>query len=220
MRKNPLVNNEIYHIFTRSIADFKVFNENFDFVRMQQLMKYYQTNKDVKFSKFITLQICQINGFDNALNIVSKDKDKLVQILAYCIMPTHIHFILKQIVDKGISIYTNNILNSYTRYFNIKHRRKGPLWESRFKSVLVENDAQLLHLTRYVHLNPVTAKLINHPEDWAFSSYREYLFELNGGDICQFHDILEIKPALYRKFVNDQIAYQRELAKIKSLIID
>jgi len=221
MRKNPLVAGEIYHIFTRSIADFKILNKAGDFERMKHLIMYYLVKNDIKFSNFIGLKIVRKEGFNNALELFSKGKEGLVQIISYCLMPTHIHLALKQLAKSGIHKYMKDILNSYTRYFNIKHKRKGPLWESRFKSVLVDSDEQLLHLTRYIHLNPSTAKLVEKPEDWKFSSYGEYLSrENNIISFCQFDDILDIKPATYRKFVNDQISYQRELAKIKNLKID
>jgi len=220
MRKNPLVIGETYHIFTRSIADFTVYNDNNERQRMQQLIKYYQVNNEVKFSNFMELKIVRQNGFNNTCDLLSKDKDNLVQILAYCLMPTHLHLVLKQLTEKGISKFLKDILDSYTRFFNNKHKRKGPLWESRFKSVLVETDEQLLHLTRYIHLNPVTAKLIDRPEDWFFSSYKEYLSQNNTVRICQFDDVLEIDPYYYRKFCNERISYQRELAKIKNLMMD
>jgi len=221
MRKNPLVAGEIYHIFTRSIADFKVFNETGDFERMKHLVRYYQVKNDVKFSNFIDLKIVLKEGVDNSLELLLKDKEKLVQVIAYCLMQTHIHLILKQLAKNGIPKYMKDILNSYSRYFNIRHRRKGPLWESRFKSALVDSDEQLLHLTRYIHLNPSTAKLVEKPEDWKFSSYSEYLSrENNITSFCQFNDILDIEPTSYRRFVNDRISYQRELTKIKNLKID
>ncbi|KKQ74564.1 MAG: hypothetical protein US94_C0002G0024 [Berkelbacteria bacterium GW2011_GWB1_38_5] len=219
MRKNPLANGEVYHVFTRSIADFKIFNDALEYDRILQLIRYYQVKNKSKFSDFIDSSIVHQIGFDAALETVSKNNNPLVQIIAYCLMPTHIHLILKQLTDKGISIYMSNILNGYTRYFNIKHQRKGPLWESEFKNVLVKDDEQLLHLTRYLHLNPTTADLIKKPEDWVFSSYKEYLSQTES-DICEFEGILEINHSIYRKFVNDRIAYQRELAKIKSLILD
>ena len=87
--------------------------------------------------------------------------------------------------------------------------------------ILVKNDEQLLHLTRYLHLNPVTAKIVDRPEEWEFSSFNEYLEKESGvQSICEFKDLLDINPSQYRKFVNDQISYQRELAKIKKLLID
>ena len=221
MRKNLLTNNEIYHIFSRSIADFMIFNDEVEFNRMEQLLRYYQIQNELRFSDFLETKIVLKNGFDSSFDIISKDKEGSVQIIAYCFMPTHIHLILKQLTEKGISKYMNNVLNGFSRYFNIKHRRKGPLWESRFKSVLVETDEQLLHLTRYIHLNPVTAELVDRPEDWIFSSYRDYLSKDDGvTSICQFEDILELNPEEYHKFVNDRISYQREIAKVKSLLIE
>jgi len=219
-REIPLVNGEIYHILSRSIAEYKVFNDKQDCERMMKLLKYYQTDPDCKFSDFLALKAVLQNGFNNYLEETAKDKEDIVQIIAYCLMPTHIHLILKQLKDNGISQYFGNILNSYSRYFNTKHKRKGPLWETKFKNVLVKNDEQLLHLTRYIHLNPVTACLVDKPEGWSNSSYKEYI-ELNTRfKICQYDELLDVKPRTYQKFVNDRIVYQRELAKIKTLLLD
>lgn len=180
---------------------------------MKQTIRYYQIeNPPTKFSKFI--RRCK----DNICKDFSSDKEKLASIVAYCLMPTHIHLVLKQLKENGISIFMSHVLNSYTRYFNIKHDRKGPLWESKFKNVLVKTDGQLLHLTRYVHLNPVTAYLVRKAEDWPFSSYQEYLLKIDDNEkICEYHGILDINPAYYKDFVEDNVSYQRELARLKSL---
>lgn len=186
-----------------------------------ELIKYYTIKNGLKFSNFIKLEIVRKMGFNNFFDIFSRDKDRLVEIIAYCLMPTHFHLILKQMIDNGIFLYLRDLQNSYSHYFNIKHRRKGPLWESRFKNVLVSNDEQLIHLTRYLHLNPVTASLVNKPEDWLYSSYREYIDEVSGTNkICLFDEVIEIIPASYWKFVNNQVDYQRELGKIKKMILD
>ena len=136
-------------------------------------------------------------------------------------MPTHFHLVLKQLQNNGISNYLRKILESYSTYFNTIHKRKGPLWEGKFKNVLIKTDEQLLHLTRYIHLNPTTAGIAKKPEKWKFSSYKEYLSKINNSSvICDYDGILEIKPKLYSKFVNDQILYQKELAKIKNLLFE
>lgn len=219
MRKDLLRVGEVYHIFNKSIAEFKIFNSDSEFSRMLGVIRYYQREKPtIKFSRFINLSKAKESNLNR--DILLLDKEKLVDIIAYCLMPTHLHLILKQLKENGISIFMNNILNSYTRYFNIKHKRKGPLWEGRFKSVLIKTDEQLLHLTRYIHLNPVTAFLVDRPEEWSTSSYREYLLEGNSGKICKYGEILDIEPNAYRKFVEDRVSYQRELAKIKGLLID
>lgn len=221
IRKKQLVTGETYHICSKSIAGFKIFNIEEDFERMRQLVKYYSKNKEIKFSDFIAYKSVLIEGFDNFLEKFSADDPRIVQIIAYCFMPTHIHLVLKQLIDNAISNFMQKVLNGYSTHFNMTHKRKGPLWESRFKSIVVENDEQLNHLVRYLHLNSTTAKLTAKPEDWPFSSYNEYLGKVKDNcKICEFSDILDIKPASYRRFVNDQISNQRELAKIKKLLLE
>lgn len=79
----------------------------------------------------------------------------------------------------------------------------------------------MLHLTRYFHLNAATAKIVDKPELWPYSSYKEYIEpDKVANKICDFDQILDIKPEEYKRFVNDQIGYQRELALIKHLLID
>ncbi len=216
-RKVPLVEGEIYHIFSKSIADFEIFRNNLEYKRMRNLLKYYKIkNLSEKFSTFLKIK--------NKKEFYQKyfmGKEGLVEIIAYCFMPTHIHLLLKQTEQNGISIFMSNLLNSYTRYFNVKTKRKGPLWESRFNNVVVKTDEQILHLTRYIHLNPVTAYLVDKPQDWIFSSYKEFLGKAKEEEkICNFSEVLNIEPETYRKFVNSQIDYQRELAEIKKLFLD
>lgn len=214
LRKEILTTGEVYHIFNKSIAGFKIFNKQADFSRIVNVIIYYQKDKRlISFSNFIKIKR------DFSQNISTNEKT--VEIIAYCIMPTHIHLILKQLRHGGVTVFMGNVLNSYSRYFNIKYNRKGPLWQGRFKNVLVENDDQLLHLTRYIHLNPVTEYLVNKPEEWVASSYGEYLL----GDsveypICNYSGLLSMNRFSYKKFVDDRISYQRELAKIKNLIIE
>lgn len=219
-RKTILAEGETYHIFSRSIANFKIFNSDEDYQRMLYLMKYFQAQKPpTKFSYFMELKQVQQFGFLNYFESIDQDQTKIVQIIAYCFMPTHIHIILKQLRPNGISDFMSNVLNSYSRYFNTKYKRKGPLWESKFKNVLVENDEQLIHLTRYLHLNPVTANLVERPEDWQYSSYKEYIDEVDF-PFCQYDDLITTKSKEYRKFVLDRKSYQRELAIIKKQLVE
>lgn len=216
-RKNPLVNKEIYHIFTKSIAGYAIFNSADDFERMLNTMAFYAVDKTpCRFSLFA--EGC--GGGQKQIN-QAVAPDKIVKVIAYCLMPTHIHLIVQQLKDDGISRFINLILKSHSKYFNLKHNRKGPLWEGRFKNVLVETDEQLMHLTRYIHLNPVSAFLVNMPEDWNFSSYREFA-ELSSTkkNLCDFSGCIDIDAPSYRKFVGNRIDYQRELEKIKHLVLE
>jgi len=218
IRKEPLVNGEYYHIFSRSIAKFVVFNDDKDYQRMHQLISLCRHTKfDHKYSQFHRM----IESSQNEIISILKNQDNyLVEIVAYCIMPTHIHFILKQKGDCGISKFISRILNGYSRYFNTKHKRTGPLWAGRFKSVLVYHDDQLLHLTRYIHLNPTSANLVDDLIDWQYSSYKEYISDDVDNGLCNFKNIVDMSNTQYKKFVNDQKNYQKELSLIKYLTID
>jgi len=216
IRKDVIVTDSVYHIFTRSIAGFEIFRLENCCERFVDTLQYYnQASPDLKFSQFLELSA------DSKRRLAeSYQSNPLVQIISFCLMPTHIHLVLKQVQNRGISTFMNNTLNSYTRYFNISHQRKGPLWESEFKNVLVDSDEQLLHLTRYVHLNPVSAGLVSSPRDWGYSSFRQYISDPFAKKICDWKGIIDIDPVVYANFVIRRATYQRSLSLIKSLLID
>lgn len=219
IRKDRLENNYYYHIYSRSIAKYIIFNDYSEFNRMVELFSLFQfANFDYEFSKFFRLTDKEKNVI---LNKLKERNDKMVEIISYCIMPTHFHLVLKQVRNDGISNYVSRSLNSYSRYFNTKHKRIGPLWSGRFKNVLIGDNEQLYHLTRYIHLNPTSAGLVEKPEDWIFSSYQEYTNKRDEKfDICNYGEVIDINPSSYTKFVNDQKEYQRKIGIIKSLIIE
>jgi putative transposase len=214
MKRRELGVETLYHVFNRSIAEYTIFTCEEEYIRMENVVRYYKNKRNLKFSRFLKLDDAQKTN-----NFVG---EKLVEIIAYCIMPTHIHFVLQQMNEGNISIFMNNIFNSYTHYFNLRHKRKGPLWESRFKHVLINNDEYLIHLTRYIHLNPVTAGLVEKPELWEFSSYKEYIDQRHygGHNICDFKKFLDINSSSYKEFVEAGIDIQKEIAKIKHLIME
>ncbi len=222
IRKDLLITGECYHVFNKSIASYRIFNVDSEYQRMVHSLRYYQfDNRDCNFANFTRFKKVEREGFYRSLGLKNAHHDKLAEIIAYCIMPTHIHLILKQLQDNGISVFMGNVLNSHARYFNRKYRRLGPLWVGRFKGVSVENDEQLWHLSRYVHLNPTTTELVRKPQDWPYSSYREYLDMVDKKErISRWEDLIETRPSEYKKFVNDQIGYQKELGIIKSLMLD
>lgn len=217
IRKDTLVNDHYYHIFSRSIAKYNIFNDSDDFGRFLELINLYRYIEfKHKYSKFNILTDEQKLLIEIGLKRFSEVD---VEIVAYCVMPSHFHLILKQVRNNGVSNFMSKILNSYSRYFNIKHHRSGPLWSGRFKNVLVESDEQMLHLTRYVHLNPSSAGLLDNPFNWPWSSLSEYMGK-SDGSICQFDTIIDMVPKDYKKFVLDHKGYQREISIIKSHLID
>ena len=217
-RKVPLAENEIYHVCSKSIANFKIFNCAADYERMVSLIAFYLFEDTLcSFSRFKAMN----EKSNRRQNIIVTPISKLVDMAAYCLMPTHIHFILKEIKKDGISKFMNVILKSYSKYFNFKHRRKGPLWEGPFTNITIQTDYQLNHVHRYIHLNPVSARIVNDPKEWKYSSYGEYVRLINENDhLCNFTEYLDMNVEEYTQFVNDQIGYQRTLADIKRLTLE
>lgn len=218
IRKDPLVNGEYYHIYTRSISGFQVFNNPEEYSRMMEYIELFQfENFNYKYTDFKRLDLSVQTQIRENLKL----DEKRVQVVAYCLMPTHLHMVLKQNTELGISKYMGKVLDSYSKYFNNRHKRFGPLWSSRFKNLLVNNDEQLLHLTRYIHLNPTSAGLINNPEEWAYSSLSEFIETSNfRNKMCEFNGLFDFTPENYKAFVADKKDYQKNLSVIKSLMLD
>ena len=212
LRKIILVEGEIYHIFNRSIQEIPIFKSKRDFNLFLEATQFYlQPKPPVKFSVY------RRQRKKYAINL---DK-KIVTIFAYCFMPNHFHFLLRQEEKKGIQKFVQRLSNSYAHYFSIKYENRGPVFEGNFKAVRVENDEQLVHLSRYIHLNPVTAYLTERPEEYFNSSYRAYLKGAN----LPFLEVEFIlshfsSPGDYEKFVLAQKGYQRELGQIKHLLFE
>lgn len=98
------------------------------------------------------------------------------ELYAYCLMGNHVHLLLR-IQDDGLETIFKRIGARYVYYYNVKYQRIGHLFQDRFKSEPVEDDAYFLTVLRYIHQNPVKAKLCSRVEEYTFSSYADYLHE-------------------------------------------
>lgn len=106
--------------------------------------------------------------------------DYALTFIAYCLMPNHYHFLIRLDADDQLSPFLQRLFSSYTQAFNRQQNRSGTLFEGRAKSKHIGEDKYLLHLTRYIHLNPVAAGLVKQPEDWPYSNYREWIGTRSG----------------------------------------
>lgn len=219
-RAIPLVTNEIYHVFNRGINRQPTFTNKKEFNRAIQTIKFYRFAKPpLRLSKFLLLEQ---RRQDEIIQIVQVSV-KAVEIFAYCLMPNHFHFLLKQLIDGGIAKFIGNFQNSYTRYFNTLHKRDGSLFLDQFKALRIETDEQLIHLSRYIHLNPYTGfvvKTFDELELYPFSSFNHYIKgdenTISSNFILGFFKNLES----YKQFVFDQANYQRELKFIEHLLLE
>ncbi len=213
-RKENFKSQTIFHVFNKSISNFDIFTEENNSLRFIECLDYY--NNLYPKEKYSIVKEKNIYKYQN---ILLRNKNSLVNFISFCIMPDHYHLLIKILDGSMFSKYLGDIENSYCRYFNLKHNRKGPLWQSRFKAVKIKNEEQLLHISRYIHLNPVTAGLVGRPEEWLTSSYRDIItnkFFLNK----IIGEISIRNSSVYKKFVENNINYQKKLKKIKKLILE
>lgn len=186
---------------------------------MISLINFYHQPTSIRFSHFQNLK----KEFKNEFLKNQKGKQASVQILAFCFMQNHFHLILKQISEKGISDFMRKFQHSYSKYFNLKNKRSGSLFQSMFKAVRIETDEQLIHVSRYIHLNPTTSFVIDNSqlENYQWSSLTDYL----GNKVHEFVESETIlatfkTPQQYLEFVKNQLSYQQELDKIKHLALE
>lgn len=146
-----------------------------------------------------------------------------IDILAYCLMPNHFHLLVRQNVQEGIHDFLSNVSNGYAKYFNTKRQRVGPLYQGPFKAVYVETDEQLMHLSRYIHINPVVSGIITI-EDldvYPWSSFPDYLGKVKTSFVTTLPVLSQFKTSSsYRAFVYDQVGYGKELEQIKHLVLE
>lgn len=221
IRKAIFVNHKYYHVLNRGVAETIIFQRSNDYRRFLNLINFYRyKDSTLSFSKYLKLPVNQRVNFDKRLK---EEGASQVEIFAYCLMPNHFHLQLKQISDNGIQKFLTNVQNGYAKYYNIKYKRYGPLFQSRFKAKIILNDELFLHISRYIHLNPITSYLVTLKglPSYPWSSLPEYLNSTNEGFVNK-NFILKMVGGKekYKKFIYDQIDYQRKLQKIKHLLLE
>jgi putative transposase len=207
----PFVTNNTYHVFNRGVEKRNIFLTNNDFDHFLETLVYYQYSKPKpKFSTYKRFKSQEF--FKNP---------KIVEVLSYCLMPNHFHLLLKQLIEHGIPEFIGNVTNSYTKYFNTKYDRTGHLFQGQFKATSISTDEQLMHISRYIHLNPYVSGLVSDLKNYKYSSYSDFI-KNKENSICQTGAILGLfkTPKSYEKFINDQENYAKELENIKHLLVD
>jgi len=222
LRKTPIVTGQTYHVFNRGVNKQPIFFTPRNYERAIDSIKYYLTYKPpLSYSRYLKLPEEIRKEINN--RIIKLEKG--VQIISYSFMPNHFHFLLKQLLDDGITQFIRNLEISYTKYINKRHNRTGQLLQGPFKAIIIEDDDQLMHVCRYIHLNPYTSFIINNLDElksYNWSSLKEYLSIANE-DFCTKDIILSTfknNKDKYWEFIVNQADYQRKLDKIKHLILE
>lgn len=146
--KRPWVSGAIYHITNRGNRQEIIFRENIDYIVYLGILK-------------------------ETLKFYENDNYKLI---SYCLMSNHVHLLLKT-GRKDPSFFMRRVNSMYARYFNSKYQYIGHLFQGRYFSNLINNVIELLEVSRYIHLNPVRAKMVDSPEKYMWSSYNKIVLD-------------------------------------------
>lgn len=153
-----------YHVYNRGVEGRDIFKDDQDYKVFLSYIKRYLT---------------AISQNEVSPRWRSDVVNKL-HLAAYCLMPNHFHLLVKQKTSDGMTIFMKTLMNSYVRYFNQKHKRVGCLFQGVFKAISVNDEPYLLHLTRYIHLNPLDIEGMNPVKlKGYYCSYGEYIGNRN-----------------------------------------
>lgn len=196
--------NCFYHAYNRGYNKQDIFRDDDDYKNFLYLLKKYLDPEFLEKRK-------DANGVEYLLP--SNHVYKELNLLSFCLMPNHFHFLIHQSSIKGMTKFIVRVSSNFATYFNKKYGTFGSPFQGTYKAVSVKSEEQLVHLSRYIHLNPF------NPEEYPYSSYSWYL---NGGPAwLKPEKILGTfkSPESYKNFVNSSIPEQKE-REMKDLLLD
>ncbi len=183
-----------YHAYNRGVEKRVIFNDEQDHIYFLYLLK-----RQLSTNRAVDSKGREFKNYYGELELV-----------AFCLMPNHFHMLIYQNDNEvAISAFMQSLLVAYTGYFNRKYDRVGGLFQSCFKAVLISNDAYLLHISRYIHLNP------KNYEDHQYSSLPYYTNKWNA-DWVKPQKILDLfEGSDYVEFLKDHVGHRAMLKEIK-----
>ncbi len=183
-----------YHIYARGGSRHDIFLEPSDYNYFLELFRRYLSSEDIR----------------NSAGVAYEKLEDDIELLAYCLMQNHFHVLVYQISEGAMQRLMRGVMTAYSRYFNTKYQRSGSLFESRYKASRITSDEYLMHISRYIHLNPI------HWREYPHSSLRHYI-QKNDVDWLQEGRMLDLFPSrqAYAEFVEDYEAVKESYALIK-----
>ncbi len=216
-RKQILVTGEIYHVFNRSNGKENILINNDQLSRFFETVNYYRFNHTLRFSAFKNLDEGKKHEYLNRIYLVAPR----IEIYSFSFMPTHFHFLIKQMQENAVRTFTSQVQNSFAKWFNLKEDRHGGVFQNSFKAIRIESEEELIHVSRYIHLNPVTSYQITIEElfTYQWTSFSSYLNSQKSvfTETSRLFRHFKTKERLV-SFVKDQVDYQRKLDLIKNRI--
>ena len=217
------IKNGYYHVYNRGVEKREIFLDDQDYTAFLYLLKYYfSPNQKINQHPLTRVSNTTLIRPRPLANVSSE-----IELLAYCLMPNHFHLLVKQITSRGMPKLLQSLITTYVMYFNRRCDRVGHLFQSTYKAALIQEDPHLLHVSRYIHLNP-TELTGSDPVSYPYSSYPYYLGKKKSSwvkpdFILSYFDTSRNQPELnkflsYQEFVEQNKEDPKET--IRSLTID
>lgn len=188
-----------YHVYSRGVEKRRIFVDREDCTVFMSLLKRYLSGERSQ------------DRFHRPYEDLSDE----IELLAFCLVPNHLHLLVYQKSQDGLTRLMRRVLGSYSMYFNKKYDRVGTLFQDRYKAALIDNEAHLWHISRYIHLNAIDAG--GKIETYPYSSYPYYTAEpapawLKPQRILNIHNENQHN---YAAFVHDYSDHKQALDEIK-----
>lgn len=238
-RREQFVNGEIYHVVTRRLEGHLLFRKIDDYYR--GIFSIYEFNTidpvEIAQRRKIRIQTKKAQAAGDPLSLTDL-RDKLVDVLLFCLMPNHIHLLLRQLKEGGITTFMNKFGAGYPAYFRQKYdiKSKGYFFQGRFVSVRIKTEDQLKTVFVYIHTNPIsfieprwkeigiqnTEKAIEFVGDYKWSSYPDYLGDKNFPSVTEREFLLKVMGGGQgcKEFVENWIRYKGRIKEFAELALE
>ena len=224
MRRLKFEVGNFYHIYNRGVEKRQIFQDLQDHYRFIHYLYEFNNINQVINLRTRTEKFQKIHSLNNTNKNTISSKF-LVDILCFCLMPNHFHLLLKQRMENGVSNFMQKVGTGHTMYFNQKNKRTGRLFQGTFKAKLIDSDEYLLHLSRYIHLNPID--IIKH--DWKekgilnseWSEIDKFLKKYRWSSYLDYIGIKNFPSVINKDFLGEQFLDYRQYKEfINSFVSD
>ena len=192
----------VFHIYNRGVDKRTIFSKKDEYSYFVHLLYVLNDEKGAnnskrKLEKSIgkgsTSTSFRRDVYDN-----NEKREKLVDILAFTLMPNHYHLLVKEVYEDGIQRFMQKIGTGYTMFFNSKHDRSGSLFQGRYKRVEIESDTQMLYIPHYIHLNPLS--LVDEKRE---NEKFDYLINYKWSSFPDYVGVKNFPSIISRKYILD-----------------
>jgi putative transposase len=256
-RKEEFINGHVYHLILRAIDDNLIFKDTNDYYR--GIFSIYEFNNlnpvtirekrkaRIAFKRLLKLSTLESSDSrclsvdrhreSDALEFVD-ERDKMVEVFAFCFMPNHIHLLVRQIKDGGISKFMQKNGIGLAKYFNTKYKRKGHVFQDTFRAVHIKNDNHFMVVVPYIFTNPValiepgwkengirnhlTEEVIKFIEEYKWSSYQDCIGLKNFKYVTQRDFLMEIMGGKQgcKDSVDNWIKHKKDVGQFNDLFLE